>query len=142
MNPLRWWLLGGVGALVVVCTLGVVAVGLPQRSSFLARQAPHACELAARDSPFGEVTNCILLSRRTPPLSGPGHVFLLLETGTGPTVLRLDYTGTDERDFKVSAVEVPTWESPGISHDTGERIKTGIDQRGGLKTSPWAINPF
>lgn len=136
-----WISLAAAAAVALVCVGGTYAVGFPQRSAFLARQEPRACGLVARSSPFGEVTGCILLGRRTPPLSGPGHVFLLLETGTGPAVVRVDYSGTDDNSYTAKAVEVPTWEAPGISHETGDRIKTGIDGRGGLKTAPWAVYP-
>jgi hypothetical protein len=140
MTALRWRLIAA-AAIVVVCVVGVFAAAFPQRSAFLARQAPKACELFAPASPFGEVTSCIVLSRRTPPVADPGHVFLLLETATGPAVVRIDYDGRDDAHVRATAVEVPTWESPGISHDTGERIKTGIDGRGGLKTAAWAVAP-
>ena len=133
--------LGAAAAAVLVCGGGPFAVTFPQRSAFLARQEPHACELVARQSPFGEVSSCIDLGRRTPPLPAAGHVFLLLETATGPAVVRVDYDGTDDQTFRASAVEVPTWESPGISHETGERLKTGTDGRGGLKTQPWTVHP-
>ncbi|WP_433615899.1 hypothetical protein ACQP2P_13070 [Dactylosporangium sp. CA-139114] len=140
MNRLGWAVTAA-AAVVLVCGGGPFAVGFPQRSSFLADQERQACSLFARSSPFGEVTSCIDLGRRTPPISGPGHVFLLLETAQGPAVVRIDYEGTDRQKFTASAVEVPTYESPGISHETGERLKTGIDSRGGLKTKPWAVYP-
>lgn len=141
MHRLRWVLVAG-AAVVLVCGAGPFAVTFPQRSSFLARQEPRACGLIAQASPFGGVSSCIDLGRRTPPLPAPGHVFLLLETGTGPAVVRIDYAGTDDKDFRATAVEVPTWESPGISHETGDRLKTGIDGRGGLKSEPWAVYPL
>jgi hypothetical protein len=140
MNRLGWAATSA-AAVLLVCGGGVFAAGFPQRSSFLADQEKQACSLFARSSPFGEVSSCIDLGRRTPPLSGPGHVFLLLETAQGPTVVRIDYRGTDPQKFTASAVEVPTYESPGISHDTGERLKAGVDTRGGLKTAPWAVYP-
>jgi hypothetical protein len=140
MNRLRWALVAAAAA-VLVCVGGPFAATFPQRSSFLADQQPKACGLITRSSPYGEVSGCIELGRRTPPLPGPGHVFLLLETGTGPAVVRIDYTGTDDATFRATAVEVPTWESPGISHETSERLKTGIDGRGGLKATPWAVHP-
>ncbi|MEV6926320.1 hypothetical protein AB0M46_17735 [Dactylosporangium sp. NPDC051485] len=140
MNRLGW-ALSAAGAALVVCGGLPFAVTFPQRSSFLADQEPKACGLVARSSPFGEVTSCIDLGRRTPPLPGDGHVFLLLETAGGTAVVRVDYKGTDEKTFTASAVEVPSWESPGISHETSERMKTGIDGRGGLKTQPWQVHP-
>ncbi|MEU7867617.1 hypothetical protein [Dactylosporangium sp. NPDC049140] len=140
MNRLGW-AASAAAAVVLVCGGGPFAVGFPQRSSFLADQEPQACSLFARSSPFGEVSSCIDLGRRTPPLSGPGHVFLLLETVQGPTVVRIDYEGTGKETFTATAVEVPTYEAPGISHETGERLKTGIDSRGGLRTAPWKVHP-
>jgi hypothetical protein len=140
MNRLGW-ATATAAAVVLVCGGGPFAVGFPQRSSFLADQEKQACTLFARTSPFGEVTSCIDLGRRTPPVSGPGHVFLLLETVQGPTVVRIDYSGTDKQKFTASAVEVPTYEAPGISHETGERLKTGTDSRGGLKSTPWKVHP-
>ncbi|MEV8511844.1 hypothetical protein [Dactylosporangium sp. NPDC051484] len=140
MNRLGW-AIGAAAAAVLVCVGGPFALGFPQRSAFLARQEPQACGLIARSSPFGEVTSCIDLGRRTPPLPADGQVFLLLETGTGTAVVRVDYSGTDDEKVRATAVEVPTWQAPGISHETGERIKTGIDGRGGLKTQPWAVHP-
>jgi hypothetical protein len=140
MNRLGWAATSA-AAVLLVCGGGVFATGFPQRSSFLADQEKQACSLFARSSPFGEVTSCIDLGRRTPPITGPGHVFLLLETAQGPTVVRIDYSGTDSEKFTATAVEVPTYESPGISHDTGERLKTSVDTRGGLKTAPWAVYP-
>ncbi|WP_433047448.1 hypothetical protein [Dactylosporangium sp. CS-033363] len=140
MNRLGWTVTTA-AAVVLVCGGGAFAVGFPQRSSFLADQERQACSLFAKTSPFGEVNSCIDLGRRTPPISGPGHVFLLLETVQGPTVVRIDYSGTDSEQFTATAVEVPTYESPGISHETSERLKTGIDSRGGLKTSPWKVYP-
>ncbi|WP_432991268.1 hypothetical protein [Dactylosporangium sp. CA-233914] len=140
MNRLGWAAVAA-GATVLVCVGGAFAVGFPQRSSFLARQERQACSLFARTSPFGEVSSCIDLGRRTPPISGPGHVFLLVETTAGPSVVRIDYRGTDDATFTATAVEVPTNEAPGISHETSERLKTGIDGRGGLKTQPWAVHP-
>jgi hypothetical protein len=139
MNRLGW-AAATAAAVVLVCGGGPLAVGYPQRSSFLAGQEQQACALFARSSPFGEVSSCIDLGRRT-PLYGEGHVFLLLETVQGPTVVRIDYDGTDKERFAATAVEVPTYESPGISHDTSERLKTGIDSRGGLKTTPWKVFP-
>jgi hypothetical protein len=133
--------LGVAAAVVLVCGGGPFALTFPQRSAFLARQEPQACGLVARTSPFGDVTNCIDLGRRTPPLPTAGHVFLLLETTSGPAVVRVDYVGTGDETFRATAVEVPPWESPGISHDTAERLKTGTDGRGGLKTQPWAVHP-
>jgi hypothetical protein len=141
MNRLGW-ALSAAAATLLVCVGGLFAAEFPQRSSFLARHEPGACGLVARSSPFGQVTSCIDLGRRTPPLPSDGHVFLLLETATGPAVVRVDYSGTGDTTYHASAVEVPTWESPGISHDTDVRIKTGIDGRGGLKTQPWAVFPI
>ncbi|WP_432839220.1 hypothetical protein [Dactylosporangium sp. CA-092794] len=141
MNRRLRWALIITGAVLLVCVGGPFAATFPQRSAFLARQEPGACALVARTSPFGGVTGCIDLGRRTPPLYGAGHVFLMLETGTGPAVVRLDYTGTDDESYHTTAVEVPTWEAPGVSHDTVVRLQTGIDGRGGLKARPWAVYP-
>jgi hypothetical protein len=141
MNRLRWWV-GVAVAAVVVAVLSLYALGFPQRSSFLAGEEPKACELIARDSPFGSVTACTHLGRRTPVFAHPdGNVFLLLETDTGPAAVRIDYDDTTAGGrFVAHAVEVPTWEAPGISHETGERIKDAINQRGGLKTDDWAVH--
>ncbi|WP_238016723.1 hypothetical protein KZZ52_19585 [Dactylosporangium sp. AC04546] len=141
MTRLRWWSIGA-GAAVVVAVAFVFGLGLPRRSAFLAREAPNACALMAEGaSPFGGASVCTPLGRRTPPLGNPdGQVFLLLETSTGPAAVRIDYTRTDSADYTATAVEIPTWEAPGISHDTAERIKEGINQRGGLKTTPWVVH--
>ncbi|GGM73456.1 hypothetical protein ACFFX1_47365 [Dactylosporangium sucinum] len=141
MKRLRWWSVVAVAA-VVVAVASVFALDLPGRTAFLAREAPKACELMAQGaSPFGGASVCTPLGRHTPPLGNPdGQVFLLLETSTGPAAVRIDYTDTGSGDYTATAVEVPTWEAPGISHDTAERIKEGINQRGGLKTVPWAVH--
>ncbi|GAA3451901.1 hypothetical protein [Dactylosporangium matsuzakiense] len=140
MNRLGWAAVTA-AAVVLVCGGGPFAVGFPQRSSFLADQEQQACALFAQSSPYGQVSSCIDLGRRTPPLAGPGHVFLLVETVQGPAVVRLDYKGTDRQKFTATAVEVPTFESPGISHETSERLKTGMDSRGGIKSAPWTVYP-
>jgi hypothetical protein len=136
-----WWCCGVVGAAAVVAVLGVYALGLPQRSAFLAREEPNACGLVSNESPFGAVTACTRLGRRTPPFAHPdATVFLLLETDTGPAAVRIDYRNIRKpRGFTARAVEVPTYEAPGISHETGERIQTAVDQRGGLHTDGWTI---
>jgi len=141
MNRLRWWV--GVVVAAVVAVVGLVyAVGLPQRSSFLAREEPKACALASGESPFGNVVSCLLLGRRTPPFAHPdGTVFVLLETDSGPAAVRIDYTGTrNGQRFVAHAVEVQPWAVPGISHETSERIKEAITARGGLHSNDWSVH--
>ncbi|GAA2642045.1 hypothetical protein GCM10010399_89910 [Dactylosporangium fulvum] len=140
MNRLRWWA-GAAVATVVLAVVAVYALGIPRRSAFVAREAPKACDLVTRDSPLGAVNGCTPLGRRTPPLGDPeGTVFLLLETERGPAAVRIDYSDTGRRPFTARAVEIPTWEAPGISHDTAERLKEAVNQRGGLQTRPWTVS--
>ncbi|UWZ34083.1 hypothetical protein Drose_22815 [Dactylosporangium roseum] len=140
MNRLRWWA-GAAVATVVLAVVAVFALGVPRRSAFLAREAPKACDLVTRDGPFGAVNVCTPLGRRTPPLGTPeGTAFLFLETERGPAVVRIDYSETGRQPFTARAVEIPAWEAPGISHDTAQRLKEAVNQRGGLRTQPWTVS--
>ncbi|MET7424757.1 hypothetical protein [Dactylosporangium sp. NPDC005555] len=148
MNRLWWWCGGIVGVLVVV-TGYLVATGFPGRSDALAARQPGTCTLltggpagtTAQGTPYGAVTSCINLGRRTTLAGDPdGTVFVMLETDRGPVALRVEYTG-DGDAFTADAVEIPPYLAPGISGDTSNRIKDGMNQRGGLNVTPWRVHP-
>jgi hypothetical protein len=147
MNRLWWWGGGVLGAVVVV-TGYLVGTGFPARSDALAGRQPGACALvsggasgtAGQSGPFGAVTSCINLGRRTPPGGDPdGTVFVLVESDRGPVALRIEYTG-DGDAYRADAVEIPAYLAPGISGDTANRIRDGINQRGGLNATPWRVH--
>jgi hypothetical protein len=137
-----WWWCGAVAVVALVC--GVGAVRLAQRSAFLAWVQPGVCELVTGGSPFGGVTSCLRLGRRTPPFGGPyGTVFALLETDAGTVAVRVDYhrAGGGDR-FTAEAVELPVHRTPGISPDpTGKRLQEAIDRRGGVRLAGWPVRP-
>lgn len=144
-----WWWLGGVGGALIVVAGFLVATGFPGRSDALAARQPGTCALLAggpagttgQRTPYGAITSCLMLGRRTPPAGRPdGTVFVLVETDQGPVALRVEYNG-DGDAYTADAVEIPAWLAPGISADTGNRIKDGINQRGGVRAQPWRVRP-
>ena len=147
MNRLWWWL-GGVVGVVVVVTGYLLATDFPGRSDALAAHQPGTCELltggpagtTGQSTPFGAVTSCMMLGRRTPPGGDPdGTVFVVLETERGPVALRVEYNG-EGAAYTADAVEIPAYLAPGISGDLANRIKDGINQRGGLRAEPWRVH--
>lgn len=145
-----WWWCGAVLGVAVVVAGSLVATGFPGRSDFLARQQPGACRLitggaapgtTVQTAPYGAITSCLVLGRRTDLSAAPdGAVFVLAETDHGVVALRIDYRGTGA-GFTADAVEVPQYRAPGISGDTANRIKDAVNQRGGLHTAPWQVHP-
>ncbi|MEV4137795.1 hypothetical protein AB0J72_37180 [Dactylosporangium sp. NPDC049742] len=141
MNRLWWWCGGVVGAVVLV-TGYLIATDFPARSDALAARQPGTCGLltAGANAPYGVVASCMMLGRRTPPGGDPdGTVFVVLETDRGPVALRVEYNGEGDA-YTADAVEIPAYLAPGISGDLGNRIKDGINQRGGLRAEPWRVH--
>ncbi|WP_326999991.1 hypothetical protein OHA72_33285 [Dactylosporangium sp. NBC_01737] len=148
MNRLWWWC-GGVAGVLVVVVGYLVATGFPGRSDALAARQPGTCTLltggpegtTAGNSPYGAVTSCMMLGRRTTLAGDPdGTVFVVLETDRGPVALRVEYTGGGDA-YTADAIEIPPYLAPGISADLGNRIKDGINQRGGQRAEPWRVHP-
>ncbi|GAA3207076.1 hypothetical protein ACFO1B_19585 [Dactylosporangium siamense] len=148
MNRLWWWSGGIVGVLVVVVGY-LVATGFPGRSDALAARQPGTCALltggpegtTGQSTPYGAITSCQMLGRRTTLSGDPdGTVFVMLETDRGPVTMRVEYNGEGDA-YTADAVEIPSWLAPGISGDTANRLKDGINQRGGLRAEPWRVHP-
>lgn len=145
----HWWWLGGVAGVLVVVVGYLVATGFPARSDALAGRQAGTCALltggppgtTAQGTPFGAITSCMMLGRRTTLSGDPdGTVFVVVETDRGPVALRVEYNG-DGDAYTADAVEIPPYLAPGISADTGNRIKDGVNQRGGLRPEPWRVHP-
>jgi hypothetical protein len=148
MNRLWWWSGGIVGVLVVVVGY-LVATGFPGRSDALAVRQPGTCALltggpegtTGRSTPYGAITSCQMLGRRTTLSGDPdGTVFVMLETDQGPVTLRVEYDG-DGDAYTADAIEIPSWLAPGISGDTANRLKEAITKRGGMRAEPWRVRP-
>jgi hypothetical protein len=144
-----WWWCGGVAGVLVVVVGYLVATGFPGRSDALAARQSGTCALltggaegtTGRSTPYGAVTSCMMLGRRTTLAGDPdGTVFVVLETDRGPVALRVEYTGEGDA-YTADAVEIQPYLAPGISADLGNRIKDGINQRGGLRGEPWRVRP-
>lgn len=144
-----WWWLGGVAGVLVVVVGYLVATGFPARSDTLAERQAGTCALltggapgtTAQGTPYGAVTSCMMLGRRTTLSGDPdGTVFVVVETDRGPVALRVEYDGAGD-GYTADAVEIRPYLAPGISADTGNRIKDGINQRGGVRTEPWRVHP-
>jgi hypothetical protein len=148
MNRLWWWC-GGVAGVLVVVVGYLVATGFPGRSDALAARQSGTCALLAggpqgttgRGTPYGAVMSCMMLGRRTTLAGDPdGTVFVVLETDQGPVALRVEYTGGGDA-YTADAVEIQPYLAPGISAELGNRIKDGINQRGGTRGEPWRVHP-
>ena len=145
----RLWWCGGLIGVVVVVVGYLVATGFPGRSDALAARQPGTCALltggpagtTAQSTPYGAINSCMMLGRRTTLSGDPdGTVFVVVETDRGPVALRVEYDG-DGDAYTADAVEIQPYLAPGISADLGNRIKDGINQRGGRRAEPWRVHP-
>jgi hypothetical protein len=144
-----WWWCGGAAVVLVVVVGYLVATGFPGRSDALAARQAGTCTLltggpdgtTARSTPYGTVTSCMMLGRRTTLSGDPdGTVFVVVETDRGPVAFRVEYDGDGEA-YTADAVEIQPALAPGISAELGNRIKDGINQRGGLRAERWRVHP-
>jgi len=91
--------------------------------------------------PYGAVYACRVLDVVV-PLYGEVDVSfnVLLETDTGPAVLRMDYLDIDAgRHFVAWGTELaPT--GAGLSDDEAARVRRAIADRGGRRPTPWVVH--
>ena len=148
MNRLWWWCGGVIGVLVVVVGY-LVATGFPGRSDALAARQSGTCALLTA-GPAGTTAQSTPY-RRDHLLhdAGPAHHAVrrpgrhrVRDPGDrpGPVTLRVEYDGAGDA-YTADAIEIPSWLAPGISGDTANRLKDGINQRGGMRAEPWRVHP-
>jgi hypothetical protein len=91
--------------------------------------------------PYGAVYSCRVLDRTV-------HLFaevavsyvLVLETDTGPVLVRLDYTNINHgRQYFANATELSPTDADLSDADTA-RIDQAIQARGGRKPTPWTVH--
>lgn len=106
--------------------------------------APGATPMTAPGSylwPYGAVYSCRVLDRTA-------HLFtevdvsyvLLLESDSGPVLVRMDYTNIDAgRQYMARATELAAGEADLADADTA-RIDQAIEDRGGRNPTPWTVH--
>jgi len=147
----RHWYLGrhwrwSLGCLIVAGTVASMLIIGPGSGAF----AGHGCaevplsvspDATDMQEPYGTVTSCREL-RRTGYwfAGGKTSVYLLLETGSGPVAVRVDYLYTGSgRAFTAVAVELPADRAPLNATDT-RRVEAATAARGGVRTQSWTLH--
>lgn len=120
-----------------------------ERSNFVEARSNDVCAivpvaLTLPDSlkPYGDVSSCRFLSRRTHIFGDTdSDIHVLLNTSVGMVALRIDYRNTNAgRQHTAVAWEIAASDVPSLSPQEVEALRDAIEKRGGISKNPHGVS--